>query len=237
MTAKARGFSTFWSATAKTAKAPPGWRNIILLLSPSRAVPLARLCPHAGLCAAVCLRYTGRNPMPVAHAAQQARAQLWARDPVAFSAGVTKELQQHAERAQRDGMRLCARFDGLSDTGWGGRLAPRFPEVTFVDYTKDRKRYRKWLEGPVTNWHLVFSRDSEKDDPFCREVLEGGLGSVAIVFTGSELPAMWEDWAVIDGDAHDVRALDPPGIVVGLRAKGARLRGKSTRFKVEVSNA
>jgi len=44
-------------------------------------------------------------------------------------------------------------------------------------------------------------------------------GRVAVVF-GKVLPATFLGVPVVDGDAHDLRFLNPGGVVVGLRAKG-----------------
>ena len=48
-------------------------------------------------------------------------------------------------------------------------------------------------------------------------------GNVAVVFdtkVGHPLPRRYLGARVIDGDLHDLRFLDPRGVVVGLRAKG-----------------
>ena len=47
--------------------------------------------------------------------------------------------------------------------------------------------------------------------------------NMAVVFDagpGEELPPTYLGLPVIDGDASDLRFLDPPGVIVGLRAKG-----------------
>jgi hypothetical protein len=54
------------------------------------------------------------------------------------------------------------------------------------------------------------------------EALAHGV-NVSVVFNtvrGQALPGYWQGYRVIDGDLHDVRFLDPRGVVVGLRAKG-----------------
>ena len=44
--------------------------------------------------------------------------------------------------------------------------------------------------------------------------------NVAIVFSDS-VPDMFRNRPVIDGDAHDLRFLDPSGYYIGLSAKGS----------------
>lgn len=43
--------------------------------------------------------------------------------------------------------------------------------------------------------------------------------NVAVVFK-DKLPSKWMSRRVIDGDKHDLRFLDPKGVIVGLVAKG-----------------
>ena len=43
---------------------------------------------------------------------------------------------------------------------------------------------------------------------------------MAVVFA-DRLPKKWKGKKVIDGDRHDLRFLDPSGVIIGLIAKGA----------------
>lgn len=55
--------------------------------------------------------------------------------------------------------------------------------------------------------------------------------NVAVVFgtpKGHALPETWHGYRVVDGDVSDLRFLDPPGTVVGLRAKGSAKKNQST---------
>ncbi len=226
------GFSSYWSQTTKTAKAPEGWANYILLMGPSEDVPLAKLCPHAGLCASVCLRFSGRNPM--ARPVQEARARVWAENRTLFLLEAKEELRRLVKREARKGNQVCARFDGLSDTGDAKVLAEALPQVQFVDYTKDKQRYWHWLlyrDNFPPNWHLTFSRDRQADNEFCRQVL--GLGGTAAVVFFSQVPKEWEGYPVIDGDAHDLRFMDPRGVVVGLKVKGKGIYTANRKVKQE----
>ena len=70
------------------------------------------------------------------------------------------------------------------------------------------------------------------------EALASGV-NVAVVFNtrkGKALPTTWNSLPVIDGDAHDLRFLDPRtphGIIIGLRAKG-RARKDTSGFVVNL---
>ena len=57
---------------------------------------------------------------------------------------------------------------------------------------------------------------------FALDAMAHGV-NVAVVFDtrkGQPLPTTWHGVPVIDGDQHDLRFLDNPNSVVGLRAKG-----------------
>jgi hypothetical protein len=54
--------------------------------------------------------------------------------------------------------------------------------------------------------------------------------NVAVVFStkkGFDLPSEYKGKKVIDGDKHDLRFLDPKGVIVGLRAKGPARQDES----------
>ena len=86
------------------------------------------------------------------------------------------------------------------------------------------------------NYHLTFSYAGPENLEAAIAMLDRGI-SVAVVFDtprGKDLPGSWGAARVIDGDKHDLRFLDPPGVVVGLRAKG-RARNDDSGFVVKVA--
>ena len=78
------------------------------------------------------------------------------------------------------------------------------------------------------NYHLTFSR-SETNEADCLDVLRAG-GTVAVVFANK--PDTWHGFPVIDGDKHDLRHLDPRGVVVGLSPKGLKAKRDTSGFVV-----
>jgi len=76
------------------------------------------------------------------------------------------------------------------------------------------------------NYSLTFSR-SETNEADCIRVLEAG-GNVAVVFRHK--PDTWHGFPVIDGDAHDLRHLDPRGVVVALSPKGPKAKRDKSGF-------
>jgi hypothetical protein len=146
------------------------------------------------------------------------------------------DIERYIERARRKRMKthrrrtLVVRINGTSDLAWLALLMAReYPEIQFYDYTKHA---RAW-ERTLPNYHLTFSADGPHNFVECMRALEHGV-NVAVVFhtrKGAPLPAMWHGYRVIDGDKHDLRFLDPKGVVVGLRAKGPAI-GSTSPFVV-----
>ena len=94
-----------------------------------------------------------------------------------------------------------------------------FPTLQFYDYTKRANR-----AALPANYKLTFSL-AENNDADALTVLARG-GTVAAVFRKA-LPDTYWGYPVIDGDEHDLRFLDPAGVVVGLKAKGNAKRDQS----------
>jgi hypothetical protein len=81
------------------------------------------------------------------------------------------------------------------------------------------------------NYYLTFSR-SELNEAECLQVLRAG-GNVACVF--ETMPETWQGYRVIDGDNHDLRHLDPRGVVVGLSPKGRKAKRDASGFVIRPS--
>jgi hypothetical protein len=132
------------------------------------------------------------------------------------------ELRRIVKRARREGWTPAVRLNVLSDIPWEAiapQLFTEFPEVQFYDYTKHATRMLRFSAGKLpSNYHLTFSR-SECNQADCLRVLAAG-GTVAVVFSDANLPALWEGFTVVSGDETDMRFADKPGTVIGLYAKG-----------------
>ena len=113
----------------------------------------------------------------------------------------------------------CLRLNGTSDIQWehqlykGQNVFQIFPDVLFYDYTKIPTRK---VEG-IKNYHLTWSY-SEANEKYSN-LFERVQCNKAVVFR-DKLPSMFKGLKVIDGDKHDMRFLDEPNVVVGLKAKG-----------------
>lgn len=186
-----------------------------------------------------CLNYAGRgginldasgwNAVQAARIRRTARMILW---PDAFGYDLLRELETIRAKATADGLGLAVRMNGTSDIPWH-RVAPDLLEDVqarcdvVYEYTKRPKP-----DAIAAGVDLTYSYPGGNGDA-ARRYLWGGA-RVAVVFDtpkGEALPTHWAaPWGntvpVVDGDAHDLRFLDPKGVAVGLRAKG-RLVGEA----------
>ena len=199
-------------------------------------------CPDATDCAKMCIDTSGR--MPMVKQARAYRSSLFYEDRQAFGAKLIAETEDNIRRNDKKGLRTAERLNGTTDYAWEhirfdyARLDDKivnislmgdphkyrqtmlelFPNVQFYDYTKSVKRARQHASGQLpSNYHLTFSRSENTPDDLVTELVESGQ-NVAVVF--DEVPDTWLGLPVINGDEHDLRFIDPVGVIVGLVAKG-----------------
>lgn len=225
-----------------------GYSSAILHLAPA-SLSGHNVCRWATPgCRAGCLNTAGRGGI-VKHgestnAVQEARIKRTAwffRARYAFLGQLLGEISTHVRRATAKGLIPVVRLNGTSDIPWesvktvtGDTVLELFPTIQFYDYTKSVARVLAYARGEMpANYHLTFSR-SELNDADVRTVLSYG-GNVAAVFSKA-LPAHWAGAAVVNGDADDLRFLDPAGVVVGLKAKG-RARRDTSGFVIPTARA
>jgi hypothetical protein len=177
--------------------------------------------------------------------ARIAKTRWYAEDRDGFMAALVAELIAFCRKATRAGLIPVVRLNGTSDIRWesipvirnhyrdgiheipGGRpvqyphIFAAFNGVQFYDYTKISNR----RVADIPNYRLTFSYSARPEyQPHVERAMAAGLNIVA-VFRGA-LPETFLGRPVIDGDASDLRHLDPLGVVVGLKAKG---RAKTDR--------
>ena len=193
-------------------------------------------CPDATDCAQMCIDTTGR--MPMVREARAYRSSLFYDDRQAFGAKLIAETQDNIRRNDKKGLRTAERLNGTTDYAWehirfdGLTMPERFQDVQFYDYTKSVKRARQHANGLMpSNYHLTFSRSENTPDSLVTELVESGQ-NVAVVFDA--VPDTWLGMKVIDGDEHDLRFLDPSGVVIGLKAKGPKAKKDTAGFVVRL---
>lgn len=227
---------------AKTTKGESlGWLTGILYLAPY-TLSGRNVCSHASpRCAEECLNLAGMGKFDSVQQARIRKTRLFHTSPKAFVEALDGDITRARGKADRARMRLAVRLNGTSDLPWenlGGErkltLMERHPDLTFYDYTKNPHRMAAYLDGKMPdNYRLTFSRSEVNEDLADGFVRRGG--NVAVVFSTKKkdtLPDTYLGAPVIDGDTHDLRFLDPRGVVVGLRAKG---KAKTSRSKFVVA--
>ncbi len=231
---------------AKSAKF--GWSTAVLHLAPS-TVSGHQVCPAAELakCTDPCLNIAGHAamakgnetmiapggqavPANAAQAARIRRTKLLFEEPSVFWPKLVREIRNHIRRAHKHGLKPCVRLNATSDIRWelmrwqGKTMMEHFPEAKFYDYSKLKNR----RVPDSLNYHLTlsYSEASAKYAQEIREAADAQGRNLAVVFR-KHLPSSFLGRPVINGDEHDLRFLDPVGVVVGLKAKGRAKRDRS----------
>lgn len=194
-----------------------GYSTAILHLAPWKLSGY-NVCPKASAgCAAACLNTAGRGQFNTVQEARIRKTKEFFEDRVEFMRLLEKDIDLHVRSSIRREMIPCIRLNGTSDIPWerlvvrdGKCIMELFPQIQFYDYTKRTGRQ------VLPNYHLTFSLAEDNHDE-ARKELARGL-NVAAVFRHP--PEVFWNHPVIDGDETDLRFLDPPNSVVGLKAKG-----------------
>ncbi len=178
---------------------------------------------HSTECSAACLFFAGRGAMQKVKDARIRRTLMYFEDRPAFFDLLNSDIYQFHRNAQALDMEAVLRLNILSDIRWERHGIPqRWSMLGFYDYTKIPNR-----KGLPPNYKLTFSFSGNNLSD-CRKALANGM-NVAVPFL-NELPATWLGYPVIDGDADDLRFLDPSPCIVGLKAKGPLRKSPQSSF-------
>lgn len=151
------------------------------------------------------------------------------------------QLMAIDRRATRNGLTVAFRPDITSDKNWDlilPQLFKTFPNWKFYGYTKLRSKITRYLAGknpviPTFSWSDRLTRQNDGLD-YCKSILNAGI-NIAVVFYDSKtlagkLPRTFLGTTVIDGDKHDLRFLDPQGVIVGLKPKLPKSKVKARQL-------
>jgi len=185
------------------------------------------VCPMAGYCGNGCLNKTGMNQMTTHLPARVKRTLFLIKHPKEFILKASQEIERQVVKAERESLEIAVRPNLLSDQPKMARaLARQFRNVQFYDYTKIRAFHRNVMD----NYHLTYSYSERTRELDVIKAMNAGI-NIAVIFAvkkKDDLPAsvilFGRELEVIDGDEHDLRFLDPKGVVVGLRWKGSHVR-------------
>lgn len=217
-------------ANTKLAKTNKGdaYRVAGLSLMPSKA-----LCPWAlkANCFDVCLESAGMGVFSNVKAGRQAKADFYTNDREAFLAQLRRELSNWEKLCIRKGVKPAVRLNVLSDIQWEKHGIPQeFPGIFFYDYTKIAHRIGK----TPSNYKLMFSYSGAADYASAVEKAVQGDCPIAVVFRDSNFPATFLGRPVVNGDSSDLDNVVSGRVIIGLKAKGKAIKGK-TDFIVETN--
>lgn len=252
----------FSTDSAKAAKATGfGYLNAIHYMAPADTAGVGNLCPNASpQCKRICLGvYSGQAAMVAdlengtnsVRESRKLKARLFMSARNYYLNLIAQEIVAIERKAAKDGLTPVIRLNGSTDIPWerirftvdektsaalgkASRLQPGLPvtllelfsDLQFVDYTKSPQR----LPRKPANLDLTLSY-SVTNSAACIDALANGH-NVAMVFAGG-LPETFAGFAVIDGDIHDLRHLDPKGgFIVGLSPKGNKAKKDESGFVV-----
>lgn len=208
----------------------------ILYLAPHKQNSLGKnICPNATAgCSKACLYGAGRGSLSNVQTGRTNKAEFFLQDKSKFLTMLYIEIAQIELKHKLEGTKFAIRLNGTSDISYeslkiemtGKSLMESFPSVTFYDYTKNNKRFKKQLPA---NYTLVFSR-SETNGDVAKQLLNSGI-SIAVVF--DKLPETYMGVKVINGDLSDARFLDEKQVVVGLTYKTLTEKGADNKIAFE----
>ena len=196
-----------------------------------------KICPYQDIakCKDACLNTAGLGGVyPSIQKARQKKTDLFLNDRDEFMRVLVKDINTFIRACKRKDKRPAIRLNGTSDIQWEyieidgyENIFAMFPEVQFYDYTKIPTR----KIDHIPNYHLTWSY-SEANDKYAK-MFDKVPNNKAVVFKNKVLPSMFKGLKVIDGDTHDMRFLDEPNSVVGLKAKG-KARQDTSGFVINV---
>jgi len=237
---------TLGSSNPKTAKSEKQQHfTFILHLAPAKRSGY-NMCPWSTPeCEALCLNTAGHGgifkPGEETNAVQDARirrTRLFRTDRETFLALLVRDIEKGIRYALRKRLTPVFRLNGTSDQVWEKipvkRAGVRYPHIfaafpteQFYDYTKAPYTLRR---HDIPNYHLTFSLAETLKNRRDAGIWQAHGKNIAAVFgvkSPAEFPSSYRNRRVVNGDETDLRFLDPAGVVVGLKAKGAARRAEN----------
>jgi hypothetical protein len=187
-----------------------------------------KICPYQDIagCKEACLNTAGRGGIMkkgettnVIQEARKRKTKLYLEDRDTFMSYLIADITKFVRYCKKKDKLPCLRLNGTSDIQWetikidGQHIFDIFPDVQFYDYTKIPTR----KVADITNYHLTWSY-SEANNKYAK-YFDTIHYNIAVVFNG-EMPIFYKGREVINGDESDIRFMDKPNVVVGLKAKG-----------------
>tara|TARA_R110000744_G_scaffold217549_1_gene336267 strand:+ start:769 stop:1494 length:726 start_codon:yes stop_codon:yes gene_type:complete len=176
-------------------------------------------------CIEGCLNTAGRGAMNCVQAARQRKAEWFYRDRDGFMLQLIEDIAKFEKYCKKRGIQPVIRLNGTTDIRWElikygfATIFQYFPDVQFYDYTKIANRNT----DNIQNYHLTwsYSNASPKYAAMMQTALDRGMNVATVFRKAFDYANTWMGLPVVNGDADDLRILDPKGgHIVALYAKG-----------------
>lgn len=238
---RSHGFSTLITepdANSKLAKSE-GYYNCGISLAQAGLSGYNMCCASTPGCRSACLGNWGRAEFtPRILKARIARTKLYVSDPKMFWQVLEPQLWAIDRKAKKLKLPVAFRPNILSDQPWHSKFPQMFETFShwqFYGYTKVKAYARQYLAGRLPpNYYLTFSWSERLSLVDARRYIKDGLNIAVPFFSAAKLsgqvPDVWNNIPVIDGDKSDLRFLDPPNVVVGLKSKLPKSISKRKQF-------
>ena len=207
-----------------------GYLTGILYLAPSN-ISGYQICPLAKKagCEKACLYSAGRGAFNSTQKARINKTKRLFEDRIEFLNDLVYSIKTVIRKAEKKGLTPLIRLNGTSDLLWEkipvtlngieyANVMEAFPNVQFYDYTKIPNR-----KNLPSNYDLTFSYSGVKGFEKYNKIasVNPNLSRIAVVFLKADnIPSIFLNREVINGDNSDVRHIDPKNSVIGLYAKG-----------------
>lgn len=204
-----------------------GYLNFMLYLAPHTLSGYNVCAGSSPECREDCLFGSGFGRFPQVKKSRIDKTKRYFVDRVQFIADLRKDIIRAIATAKAEGLTPAIRLDGTSDLFIAKHFVDLYDDAVFYDYTKVYSRFNKIVD--LENYDLTYSY-SGRNKSNCLKVLASGK-NVAVPFKNCLPDKLW-NYPVVDGDKHDLRFLDPKGVVVGLVPKGS-VNLESSKFFVD----
>ena len=185
------------------------FKTYIMYLSPSN-ISGVNVCPWASKgCKAACLNTAGRGRFSNVQNARLRKTLYYIKHKQRF----LEQLDLQITKLKNKHNKLAIRLNGTSDLDFYD-IIKKHSNVQFYDYSKSHMRVAK---NDLDNYDLTFSLSESPKSLNHAKVLLHNDFRVAMVF--DVIPDYYLGYKVINGDKHDLRFLDPSGVIIGLTAK------------------
>ena len=192
-----------------------GYLNFILYLAPHTLSGWNVCAGSSPECREDCLYGSGFGRFESVQKSRIAKTKRYFVDREKFLSDLRKDIIRGIKYSKELDLLACFRLDGTSDLFVAKHFVDLYNDAIFYDYTKVYNRFNKIVD--LKNYDLTYSY-SGRNKSNCLKALANG-NNVAVAFKNCLPETLW-NYPVVDGDKHDLRFLDPRGVVVGLVPKG-----------------